>query len=213
MIKKVSKIILILLGYVFAGLFLFQITRMDTKVGKLNQKIEDLQYQNEMCEMKRGEEEVIHEESIMVLDAEKENLQTRVKELEEEVAKLKKKLATKQAQYYLTAYWTGDGYESGTCTGSGKCVKDFQVNDKGWYTYNGRLVLAGATTYLLKYGYSRIEGKRYFKYGENVTVTINGVDYPGTIWDSCGACMKNNIIDLFVSGSQSSVGKIKVSIK
>lgn len=90
MIKKVSKIILILLGYVFAGLFLFQITRMDTKVGKLNQKIEDLQYQNEMCEMKRGEEEVIHEESIMALDAEKENLQTRVKELEEEVAKLKK---------------------------------------------------------------------------------------------------------------------------
>lgn len=90
MIKKVSKIILILLGYVFAGLFLFQITRMDTKVGKLNQKIEDLQYQNEMCEMKKGEEEVIHEESIMVLDAEKENLQTRVKELEEEVAKLKK---------------------------------------------------------------------------------------------------------------------------
>ena len=90
MIKKVSKIILILLGYVFAGLFLFQITRMDTKVGKLNQKIEDLKYQNEMCEMKRGEAEVIHEESIMVLDAEKENLQTRVKELEEEVAKLKK---------------------------------------------------------------------------------------------------------------------------
>ena len=93
MIKKVSKIILILLGYVFAGLFLFQITRMDTKVGKLNQKIEDLQYQNEMCEMERGEEEVIHEESIMVLDAEKENLQTRVKELEEEVAKLKKKIS------------------------------------------------------------------------------------------------------------------------
>lgn len=90
MIKKVSKIILILLGYVFAGLFLFQITRMDTKVGKLNQEIEDLQYQNEMCEMKRGEEEVIHEELIMVLGAEKENLQTRVKELEEEVAKLKK---------------------------------------------------------------------------------------------------------------------------
>ncbi len=90
MTKKVSKIVLILLGYVFAGVFLFQLTRVDVKVGKLNQKIEDLQYQNEMCEMKRGEEEVIHEESIMVLDAEKENLQTRVKELEDEVAKLKK---------------------------------------------------------------------------------------------------------------------------
>ena len=90
MTKKVSKIVLILLGYVFAGVFLFQLTRVDVKVGKLNQKIEDLQYQNEMCEMKRGEEEVIHEESIMVLDAEKENLQTRVKELEDEVARLKK---------------------------------------------------------------------------------------------------------------------------
>lgn len=90
MIKKVTKIVLILLGYVFAGLFLFQLTRVDVKVGKLNQQIEDLQYQNEMCEMKRGEEEVLHEESIMVLDAEKENLQTRVKELEDEVSKLKK---------------------------------------------------------------------------------------------------------------------------
>lgn len=90
MIKKVTKIVLILLGYVFAGLFLFQLTRGDVKVGKLNQQIEDLQYQNEMCEMKRGEEEVLHEESIMVLDAEKENLQTRVKELEDEVSKLKK---------------------------------------------------------------------------------------------------------------------------
>ena len=113
----------------------------------------------------------------------------------------------------MTAYWTGDGYESSTCTGSGKCAKDFQVNEKGWYTYNGRLVLAGATTYLLKYGYSKIEGKKYFKYGDNLTITINGVDYPATIWDSCGACMKSNTLDLFVSNSHSSMGKIKVSIK
>ena len=134
---------------------------------------------------------------------------------------VKKKLAAKRAAeeaartspYYLTSFWSGDGYGTGSCTGSGKCEKDFQVNDKGWYTYNGRLVLAGATRYLLKYGYSEIPGKRYFSYGENITVTINGVDYPGTIWDSCGACMKNNIIDLFVSNSKSSVGKIKVSIK
>ena len=90
MTKKVTKIVLVLLGYVFATLFLFQLIRVDGRTGKLNQQIEDLQYQNEMCEMKRGEEEVIHEESIMVLDAEKENLQTRVKELEDEVAKLKK---------------------------------------------------------------------------------------------------------------------------
>lgn len=90
MTKKVSKIVLVLLGYVFAALFLFQLIRVDGRTGKLNQQIEDLQYQNETCEMKRGEVEVAYEESIMVLDAEKENLQTRVKELEDEVAKLKK---------------------------------------------------------------------------------------------------------------------------
>lgn len=90
MTKKVSRIVLVLLGYVFAALFLFQLIRVDGRTGKLNQQIEDLQYQNEMCEMERGKAEAAHEESIMVLDAEKENLQTRVKELEDEVAKLKK---------------------------------------------------------------------------------------------------------------------------
>lgn len=90
MTKKVSRIVLVLLGYVFAALFLFQLIRVDGRTGKLNQQIEDLQYQNETCEMKRGEVEVAYEESIMVLGAEKENLQTRVKELEDEVAKLKK---------------------------------------------------------------------------------------------------------------------------
>lgn len=79
------------------------------------------------------------------------------------------------------------------------------MNENGWYTYQGKLVLGTATRYLLKYGYSEIEGKRYFKYYDTVTLTINGKDYEGIVLDSCGACMKKNIIDLFVSGSKSSI--------
>lgn len=83
------------------------------------------------------------------------------------------------------------------------CEKDFQINEYGWYTYQGKLVLGTATTYLLKYGYTKREGTTYFKYYDTVTLRINGKEYQGIIIDSCGACMKKNIIDLFVSNSQS----------
>jgi hypothetical protein len=85
------------------------------------------------------------------------------------------------------------------------CEKDFAVNEKGWYTYNGKLVLGTATTYLLKYNYPSIEGKRYFKYYDTIILVINGTQYEGIVLDSCGACMKREIIDLFVSGPQSSI--------
>lgn len=62
-----------------------------------------------------------------------------------------------------------------------------------------------ATKYLLKYGYTKIEGKRYFKYYDEVTLIIDGETYTGIVLDSCGACMKRNIIDLFVSNSSSSI--------
>lgn len=107
-------------------------------------------------------------------------------------------------QYYrLTSYWTGDEYDTSGCTGSGLCEKDFQVNDKGWYTYNGYLVLAGATTYG-KF-YTNIPGKRYFRYYEEININIDGVIYKGIILDTCGLCSNienENRLDLFVSSKQ-----------
>src|SRR5574344_1804008 len=47
--------------------------------------------------------------------------------------------------YRLTSYYKDDGTGVGNCTGSGKCIKDFTINEKGWYTYQGKLVLGGAT--------------------------------------------------------------------
>lgn len=90
-------------------------------------------------------------------------------------------------------------------TGSGKKTSDFQVNEKGWYTYQGKVVIATATPYLLNYGYSRKEGITYRKYYDTLTIVIDGIAYEAIVLDSCGAAMSKNIIDVFVSGSQYAV--------
>lgn len=113
----------------------------------------------------------------------------------------------------MTSFWSGDNCDTGSCTGTGFCEKDFQINDKGWYTYQGKLVIGAATRYLLKSGYQERSDIRYFKYYDEITLNINGVDYPAIILDSCGACMKNNILDLFVSGSKYSITTNNVYIK
>lgn len=57
--------------------------------------------------------------------------------------------------------------------------------------------MATATTYLLKQGWSKVDGIEYHKYYETLTLNINGKDYEAIILDSCGACMKKRIVDLF----------------
>lgn len=104
--------------------------------------------------------------------------------------------------YRLTSYWNGDGCGSGSCTGSGLCEQDFQINENGWYIYMDMIVLASATTYLLNYGYSQRDNIIYRKYFDTVKIIINDIEYEGIILDSCGACMGNNIIDLFVSNPE-----------
>lgn len=83
-------------------------------------------------------------------------------------------------------------------------TKDFQVNEKGWYTYQGKLVLAGATVYL-KSRYGGKTDKHYFRYYDNVLVEIDGIQYEGVILDSCGACsyVQENRLDLFVRDKNS----------
>ena len=66
---------------------------------------------------------------------------------------------------------------------------------------------------MLRYGYQERSDIRYFKYYDEITLNINGVDYQAIILDSCGACMKNNILDLFVSGSKYSITTNNVYIK
>lgn len=100
----------------------------------------------------------------------------------------------------MTSYYPA---EDTNCTGSGLCSWDFEVNDKGWYTYQGKLVVATATPYLLKYGFSLNDGVHTYRYGDEITLTIDGVDYQAVVRDSCGNCMKTDRIDLFVSNANS----------
>ena len=102
----------------------------------------------------------------------------------------------------MTSYYSGEA-GSGECTGSGLCINDFQVNYKGWYTYQGKLVVATATPYLLKYGFTLYEGVHAYRYGDEITLNIDGVDYQAVVRDSCGNCMKTGRIDLFVSNANS----------
>lgn len=103
----------------------------------------------------------------------------------------------------MTSFWANDGYGTGECTGSGKCSWDFQINEKGWYTWQGKLVVATATTYLANQGWYNAPGVHLYKYYEELVLTIDGVDYDAIILDSCGSSMKTDRIDLFVSNGSS----------
>lgn len=103
----------------------------------------------------------------------------------------------------MTSYYPGDDCKSGTVTGSGKGVKDFEVNENGWFTYDGKLVVATATKYLLNYGFTLSEGVHTYKYWDEITIEIDGVRYEAIVLDSCGHAMHSDRIDLFVSNKDS----------
>lgn len=86
-------------------------------------------------------------------------------------------------------------------TGCGLGIEDFGVNENGWYTYNGMLVVATATNYLLNYGWRYSSDVRLYNYYDVLILTIDGVDYEAIVLDSCGICMTTGRIDLFVTGS------------
>ena len=116
----------------------------------------------------------------------------------------------------MTSYYTGDSTGSTKYTGSGISTERFKVNDKGWYTYDGKIVLATATNECLnstkgacgKYKWSDAVS-HYFNYFDELTVTIDGKQYDGIVLDSCGACMGANgdRIDLFVKDKDSVIDR------
>lgn len=90
----------------------------------------------------------------------------------------------------MTSYYPEEGE---TMTASGLGINNFQVNDKGWFTYNGKLVVATASNRL---GYTSM---RTYNLYEELILSIDGVEYEAIVLDVCGACQRYNRIDLFVS--------------
>ena len=95
----------------------------------------------------------------------------------------------------LTSYYPTRASAS---TGCGLDFRNFDVNENGWFTYDGRLVVATATDYLLNYGWKLADGVRTYKYYQELILNIDGVDYLAVVLDSCGLCMTTGRIDLFV---------------
>lgn len=161
--------------------------------------------------------EIIVVESAPITEVKSENLVQKEPENSEKQAENEEKTVKIEQEepkkvekitnfYRLTSYYPE---ESSNCTGSGKCTNNFTINDKGWYLYDGKLVLAAATTYLQR-SYGVIEGRHYYKYYDEVDVTIDGTTYKGVILDSCGACMSvtyEERLDLFVNSKNSVIDR------
>ena len=111
---------------------------------------------------------------------------------------------TNSGQYKFTGYYFGNGGPSDDDDGnlgSGVKHEQLKVNNEGWYTYNGKVVLASSTNALLKIGnYKKRDNIHYFNYFDEVTFEYNGTKYTGIILDSCGAAMKSNIMDIRCAG-------------
>ena len=60
------------------------------------------------------------------------------------------------------------------------------------------VVIATANRSLLKYGWPAVDGLTYYKLYDTLTLVIDGTSYSAIVLDSCGACMKKDIIDVFV---------------
>ena len=152
----------------------------------INNKSKDIDKRQVYVEVVEEEKEIEQQEIIEEIEEVYEELQV------EEIPYAAPPSQNVQYSYTarLTSYYPEEG-ESMTATGLG--INDFQVNDKGWFTYNGKLVIATASTRL---GYT--EMRTYNLYDE-IVLNIDGVDYSAIVLDVCGACQRDNRIDLFVS--------------
>lgn len=113
--------------------------------------------------------------------------------------------------YRVTSYYPDDNYKTGTKTGSGKTIYDFNtisINGKNVYTYKGKIVIAGATKELLKTGYNvkgsqEKQNKHYFNYYDTGKIKLYDNWYDFIILDSCGASMWKGYyrLDIFVPTS------------
>lgn len=123
----------------------------------------------------------------------------------------------------FTNYYTNDSLGSVDMTSSGLSSKHFQKNSKGWYTYQGKVVLAAATDRCLnattggcgKYK-SIPKGIEVHSLYDKVLFEVDGKEYEGIILDSCGACMQLHSsdgyvqrYDIFIAGSKYRFNKLK----
>lgn len=154
--------------------------------------------------VKRIEEE---EEAREIADAERR----RQAELDRLIEESKKPISSGYGvqEVKFTNYYSGDSTGSSDRTAVGLTSNDFQVNEMGWYTYQGDVVLAGATNVCLdiqtgvcgQYNYLP-GGFASYDFYDRTEFTLGGQRYTGVILDTCGACFweeQRQRMDIFVT--------------
>ena len=131
----------------------------------------------------------------------KKKINNEIEVIEEEQQEIIEKPIVEVSDTYTTRMTSFYPEESSNCTGSGLCSWDFGVNEHGWYTYNGKLVVATATQYLSNQGWYLADGVHTYRYYDEITLIIDGVEYQAIVLDSCGSSMRTDRIDLFVTGA------------
>lgn len=127
---------------------------------------------------------------------------------------------TKPTQEVMfTSYYPDDPTGSGSTTGSGLSTLDFDINELGWYTYQGRVVVATATYECFNSSdgacaaYNSLpEGYHIKTYGSTLTIVLDGIQYDAIVLDSCGASFWEEDyqhIDIYVSAPEYSIGKVR----
>ena len=197
-LKMWVKVVLSFLIGVISICLLLSITSKDTETKKVNigeiikskGKVvkNDL---NSVSESVKNESEEVEE----VEEVEEEYVETVEETYVEPVVEVSNEYTTRMTSFYPA--------ESSDCTGSGLCSWDFGVNENGWYTYNGKLVVATATQYLANQGWYLAPGVHTYRYYDEITLVIDGVDYQAVVLDSCGSSMRTDRIDLFVKDENS----------
>ncbi|MFR5598917.1 MAG: hypothetical protein ACLTJB_04310 [Holdemania filiformis] len=92
----------------------------------------------------------------------------------------------------FTSFWPEES--SGNKTASGLGIEDFGLNAQGWFTYQDKVVVASATEECLESNagacrkYSKLpDGYQLHRLFDELTLLVDGVEYPAIILDHCGA--------------------------
>lgn len=197
-LKMWVKVVLSFLIGVISICLLLSITSKHTEAKKVNIgeliKLKGKVVKNDLNSVSdsvKNESEEVEE----VEEVEEEYIEPVEETYVEPVVEVSNEYTTRMTSFYPA--------ESSDCTGSGLCSWDFGVNENGWYTYNGKLVVATATQYLANQGWYLAPGVHTYRYYDEITLVIDGVEYQAIVLDSCGSSMRTDRIDLFVRDENS----------
>ena len=115
-------------------------------------------------------------------------------------------------QVRFTSYHPGDSTGSGKCTASLLCTDSFETNENGWYTYEGKVVVAAATyaCTALKTGvcgnYNELpSGFKQYNLHDEFLIEVNDVQYEAIVLDICGGSYwpeEYQRYDIYVDGRE-----------